>query len=83
MFDLCTDMTLCISGVMKEVFPEPPLEASRRDCNLQDILVHKEHNGGSGNTSFKTPAMNNFISVHKSNISCTIQMYMSIDIALL
>ncbi|KAH3815624.1 hypothetical protein DPMN_144152 [Dreissena polymorpha] len=29
---------------MKEVFSEPPLVAFRRDCNLQDILVHKKHN---------------------------------------
>jgi len=36
--------TLHTSDRMKEVFPEPPLVAFRRDCNLQDILVHKKHN---------------------------------------
>ncbi|KAH3842912.1 hypothetical protein DPMN_116416 [Dreissena polymorpha] len=30
---------------MKNVFPEPPLAAFRRDCNLEDILVHKKHKG--------------------------------------
>ncbi|KAH3789551.1 hypothetical protein DPMN_167732 [Dreissena polymorpha] len=29
---------------MKNVFPEPPVAAFRRDCNLQDILVHKKQN---------------------------------------
>jgi len=36
--------TLHTSDRMKEVFSEPPLVAFRRDCNLQDILVHKKHN---------------------------------------
>ncbi|KAH3806716.1 hypothetical protein DPMN_135040 [Dreissena polymorpha] len=34
--------TLRTSDRMKKVFPEPPLAAFRRDCNLEDILVHKK-----------------------------------------
>ena len=29
---------------MKEIFPEPPIVAFKRDNNLKDILVHKKHN---------------------------------------
>jgi len=36
--------TLHRSDEMKQVFPEVPLVAFRRDSNLQDILVHKKHN---------------------------------------
>lgn len=32
------------SDRMKKAFQEPPIVAFRRDCNLQDILVHKKHN---------------------------------------
>lgn len=32
------------SDRMKEIFPNPPIAAFRRDNNLQDILVHKKHN---------------------------------------
>jgi len=32
------------SDEMKQVFPEEPLVAFRRDSNLQDILVHMKHN---------------------------------------
>ena len=29
---------------MKEIFPDAPITAYKRDSNLQDILVHKKHN---------------------------------------
>jgi hypothetical protein len=32
------------SDRMKEIFPNPPITAFRRDNNLQGILVHKKHN---------------------------------------
>jgi hypothetical protein len=32
------------SDRMKEIFPNPPIAAFRRDNNLQDILVNKKHN---------------------------------------
>jgi len=32
------------SDRMRQVFPEGPIVAFRRDSNLQDILVHKNHN---------------------------------------
>lgn len=36
--------TLHQSDRMKEVFPDVPIVAFRRDSNIQDILVHKKHN---------------------------------------
>ncbi|KAK3108921.1 hypothetical protein FSP39_018704 [Pinctada imbricata] len=36
--------TLHKSERMREIFPIPPIIAFRRDKNIQDILVHKNHN---------------------------------------
>ena len=32
------------SNRMKEIFPQAPITAFRRDQNLQDILIHRKHN---------------------------------------
>lgn len=36
--------TLHRSKNLKDIFPQPPLVAFRRDKNIKDILVHKKHN---------------------------------------